>query len=343
MKRRVILAILGVLFSGVHAFGGGTSETIYFLSDDLKSAISYFNSRQPGVGSPSFLFDRGFNKELIMYARPKNYHWEDDFYNGKSYDSLLFPNTSNYAYLQRHIETSNFLETKDNLHYRLYVDGSSCLGEGCSMDENIVAVVLPQKFKVTRYDATVPGDWKVTGNTYTFYAKNVKGASVVIDFEDTIPYAYTEVAKALAKFNDINIAYDGSNVKVAMPSEGMFESGSVTIEKRGKEWLLTLSSTLKSLNIKELRVEGHTDNIPIKKTRQQLYPTNWELSAGRAANIVRYLIDAGLDARKLAAVGYADSRPIADNESPAGRAKNRRIEFTIVPMADDAQQMAASN
>lgn len=343
MKRLTMLVILGVLLSGTHALAGSTAETIYFLSDDLKSAISYFNMRKPDIGSPSFFFSKGFDKQMIMYARPKNYRWEDDFYKGDPYDILKFPNTSNYAFLKRHIETSNFLETKDNLHYRVFIDGSECLGEGCLMDENIIAVVLPQKFKVTNYEASVLGDWKVTGNTYTFYAKNVKGASVSIDFEDTIPYAYTEVAKALAKFNDIKIAYDGSNVKVAMPSEGMFESGNVTIEKRGKEWLFTLAGTLKGIDIKELRVEGHTDNVPIKKTRQQLYPTNWELSAGRAANIVRYLIDAGLDTKKLAAVGYADSRPIADNDISANRAKNRRIEFTIVPMTEEREQKAALN
>ncbi|MBI1912940.1 MAG: OmpA family protein [Deltaproteobacteria bacterium] len=200
------------------------------------------------------------------------------------------------------------------------------------MDENIIVAVLPQKFKVTNYKANVEGDWKITGNTYTFYSKKVKGASVLIDFEDTMPYAYAEVAKALAKFNDINIAYDGENVKVAMPSEGMFASGQITIEKKGKEWLYNLAETLKRIKIKELRVEGHTDNIPIKKSSQKLYPSNWELSAGRAANIVRFLIDAGLDYKKLAAVGYADSRPVVDNDTPANRAKNRRIEFTIVPV-----------
>lgn len=331
MMRWIICAMLIVLSASGAAFGESTAETIYFLSDDLKSAISYYNKRNSDMGSPGFMFTQGFNKQLIMYARPKTHQWENTL-NGEPAEVLRFPFTSNFAYLQRHLETSDFLLTKDNLHFQVWVDGSQCIGDGCLMDENIIVAVLPQKFKVTNYKANVEGDWKITGNTYTFYSKKVKGASVLIDFEDTMPYAYAEVAKALAKFNDINIAYDGENVKVAMPSEGMFASGQITIEKKGKEWLYNLAETLKRIKIKELRVEGHTDNIPIKKSSQKLYPSNWELSAGRAANIVRFLIDAGLDYKKLAAVGYADSRPVVDNDTPANRAKNRRIEFTIVPV-----------
>lgn len=329
------LAIVAFLFNGTSAYAN-TSETVYFLSDDLKSAVSYFSSRYSGVGNYSFLFDKGYDKRLIMYARPKDYRWNDVTYNNKPMEQLLFPQTSSYAYLQRHLETSEFLETADNMHYHLYVDGGQCMKDDCLEDENIIAVVLPQKFKVTKYEATVKGEWKVIGNTFTFYSQSVKGASANIYFEDTIPYAYAEIAKALAKFNDINIAYDGSNVKVAMPSEGMFESGKAAIEKKGEAWLIALADTLKDMNIKELRVEGHTDNIPIKTTRTQVYPTNWELSAGRAANIVKYLVSIGIDAKKLAAVGYADSRPITNNDTPANRAKNRRIEFTIVPIGGDA-------
>jgi len=73
-------------------------------------------------------------------------------------------------------------------------------------------------------------------------------------------------------------------------------------------------------------VEGHTDNIPISNV---LFPSNWELSGVRASSVVRLFIDNGVDPRRLTATGYADQRPIADNSTPDGRQRNRRVAITI--------------
>lgn len=75
-----------------------------------------------------------------------------------------------------------------------------------------------------------------------------------------------------------------------------------------------------------VRVEGHTDNVPITNPQ---FPSNWELSAARAASVVRLFIDADVDPRRLTATGYADQRPLADNATPEGRQKNRRVAITI--------------
>ena len=74
----------------------------------------------------------------------------------------------------------------------------------------------------------------------------------------------------------------------------------------------------------KVRVEGHTDNVPIQTNR---YPSNWELSTARAARIVRYFISKGIDPNRLSAEGFAHYRPIADNSTLEGRAKNRRVEI----------------
>jgi chemotaxis protein MotB len=75
-----------------------------------------------------------------------------------------------------------------------------------------------------------------------------------------------------------------------------------------------------------ITVEGHTDNIPIANER---FPSNWELSAARAAYVVRYLIDQGIAAGRLKAVGYADTRPLAGNDSAGGRRTNRRVTLVV--------------
>ena len=75
-----------------------------------------------------------------------------------------------------------------------------------------------------------------------------------------------------------------------------------------------------------ITVEGHTDNVPISTPQ---FPSNWELSAARASTVVRHLIARGIPADRLSAVGYADTRPLAANDTEAGRAKNRRVSIII--------------
>lgn len=77
-----------------------------------------------------------------------------------------------------------------------------------------------------------------------------------------------------------------------------------------------------------VRVEGHTDNLPIRTER---FPSNWELSTARATNVVRYLIEEhGLDPRRLSAAGYGEYRPVAPNDSDANRARNRRVDIVLL-------------
>jgi flagellar motor protein MotB len=331
MKKLILLVLLLLPLRVTVAHAADTSETIFILSDDLKSAVSYYNKRNPNFGNPSFLFSEGFDQNMIMYARPENYSWNKEDYKGDNYECLRFPGTNTYAYLQSHIATKKFLEKTGPSRYRLFVDGSQCMGDGCSQDENIVVAVIPRRFKVVNYEATVKGSWKVVGNTYTFYSRNVGGASINIDFEDLAPVVYNDLTRVLTRFKEILITYDGTNVKVTMPVEGMFTSGQAEIRDAGKEWLNAFASTLKKSAFKELRVEGHSDNVPIAKSKQNVFPSNWELSAARAASVVRHFEELNLDPKRLAAVGYAYSRPVADNTTPEGRMKNRRIEFTIVP------------
>ncbi|MBL8490654.1 MAG: flagellar motor protein MotD [Rhodocyclaceae bacterium] len=80
-------------------------------------------------------------------------------------------------------------------------------------------------------------------------------------------------------------------------------------------------------------VEGHTDNTPISNA---FFPSNWELSGVRASSVVRLFIDTGVDPRRLTATGHADQRPVADNASPDGRARNRRVAISIESQTPDA-------
>lgn len=324
-----IFLILLIFFTTEISFAGGSIETIFFISEDLKSATEYKNSRdEKKYEKNSMNFSANINKNDIMYARPANYTWGPNFYNGVDHSELAFFNTGNYAYLQKYRSISNLLSTVSENHYMLWVDGGTCVGEGCILDENIISVVFPQKFKITKYDANARGGWKIVGNTYTFYSENVKGAMATFELEDTVHQTYADIAKVLAKFSNVKVTVDGNNVHVAMPVEDVFKSGDATMQKNGEKWIKAFGDAIKNSGIKELRVEGHSDSVPIKS---KVYPSNWELSAARSATVVRQLVRLGIDPKLIAGVGYADSRPVADNKTAETRSKNRRIEFTIVP------------
>ena len=77
----------------------------------------------------------------------------------------------------------------------------------------------------------------------------------------------------------------------------------------------------------QIRVEGHTDNLPIASA---LYPSNWELSSARASSVVRLFMASGVEAGRLSAVGYADNKPVEGNETAEGRARNRRVTLMIL-------------
>ena len=116
---------------------------------------------------------------------------------------------------------------------------------------------------------------------------------------------------------------------ITLLQDDLFESyKNFNLTKRGKETLRILASELKRKK-GEVWVMGHTDNIRMGPSLKSIYPTNWELSALRACAVVRFLINSGIDPKRLVAIGYGPSRPIASNDTKEGRKKNRRIEILV--------------
>jgi chemotaxis protein MotB len=113
---------------------------------------------------------------------------------------------------------------------------------------------------------------------------------------------------------------------VRMSERVLFPSASATISREGQATLKSVAGALQSVQGRIVRVEGHTDNVPIHTER---FPSNWELSAGRAIAVVRFLQAQGIDAVRLGAAGYSEYQPIASNDTPEGRAQNRRIEISL--------------
>lgn len=110
-----------------------------------------------------------------------------------------------------------------------------------------------------------------------------------------------------------------------------FASGSADIKESGKEVLKKVGKALAQVPDKVIRVVGHTDNVPLAKSHQKLFATNWELSVERATTVVRFLQDeCGIDPERLVAAGRGPYQPVASNATPESRQKNRRIEIMLL-------------
>lgn len=125
--------------------------------------------------------------------------------------------------------------------------------------------------------------------------------------------------------NDIEVVTNESSVSFRISSEILFPSGQSDLNLGGLAVLHKLIAVLDSVPHK-LIVAGHTDTQDIRSAR---FPSNWELSSARAGSVVRYLQANGIQPGRLAAIGYADTRPLADNTTAEGRARNRRVELIL--------------
>jgi chemotaxis protein MotB len=112
-----------------------------------------------------------------------------------------------------------------------------------------------------------------------------------------------------------------------------FDSGQASLKASGNDVLKKVGDTLKAYDDKVIRIIGHTDDVPIAKAHQKVFPSNWELSVARASTVVRYLQEVGVPPERLIASGRAEYAPVAPNDSAEGRKKNRRIEITLIDRA----------
>jgi len=133
---------------------------------------------------------------------------------------------------------------------------------------------------------------------------------------------------------EIQITQLADRLSVSLLDKILFPSGEADITPAGLKVLERVGNIIKNVQDKTIRVEGHTDNVPIHPRLQKQFPTNWELSTARANNVVRFLQDKiGMDATRLQAVGLSEYHPLASNATASGRSQNRRIEIALLPMA----------
>ena len=126
---------------------------------------------------------------------------------------------------------------------------------------------------------------------------------------------------------EITTDIDSRGLIISLNNAILFESGSAEIKVENEDALIKVAQVINTLD-NYIRIEGHTDNRPISTA---IYPSNWELSTARASSVVRLFInDCGVAPDKVVAVGYGENKPIAENDTEEGRAKNRRIDIIVL-------------
>lgn len=162
-------------------------------------------------------------------------------------------------------------------------------------------------------------------------AKEQEVSNVKKTYENLVQELKKEIAQG-----DIKITQAVDRLSVNMVEKILFDSGQAEIKKDGLKVIQRVGDILKKVTDRQIRVEGHTDNMQIGPRLRDKYPTNWELSTARATNVVRYLQDkVGIDPKLLSAAGLADNKPVVSNDTPEGRAQNRRIEIVLLPLDVD--------
>lgn len=125
---------------------------------------------------------------------------------------------------------------------------------------------------------------------------------------------------------------EGGKLKVSFKGDILFESGRHQLKKEGKELLESVFPILfKSTEQNDIFIAGHTDNVPIREDARERYESNWNLSTYRAIEVVKYLVEKGISPRSMTAAGYGEYKPIADNVTPEGKVRNRRVELFVIP------------
>lgn len=145
--------------------------------------------------------------------------------------------------------------------------------------------------------------------------------------EEKAPITTEEITDVMAKVNskDIDIEETPEGIKITLRSDSFFESGRATLNDKTLEQLEQLGESLNGRN-QSVKITGYTDSIPIENLQ---FPSNWELSAARAATVARTFIYMGLDQKYLTIQGKADNEPVAPNDNAYGRSLNRRVIILV--------------
>jgi len=156
------------------------------------------------------------------------------------------------------------------------------------------------------------------------------GSADIVDSSEELAQIFSELEalnERLKKENDITLAYSSQGLVMRLSDRALFEVGVAAISPQAIPLLKKVGDIIARTDF-EIRIEGHSDDLPIKTAQ---FPSNWELSTARAVNVLRYFLETGgISSQRLSAVGFGEFQPIVPNNSMEHRAQNRRVEIIFL-------------
>jgi len=135
-----------------------------------------------------------------------------------------------------------------------------------------------------------------------------------------------ELETSLKEFEGAVVKEEPRGIVIVLPDKLLFETGKTDLNPQSRTVLDKIINKLKGIKNK-ISIEGHTDNVPVKN---ETIKSNWELSTLRALSVLHYMLESGISPERLSATGYGEYRPITDNDTDEGKAKNRRVEIFVL-------------
>ena len=171
-----------------------------------------------------------------------------------------------------------------------------------------------------------PGDLEHLGHTVMALPSHERARAL----QESVEKAVT-VFKPEIETKEVRVYEDERGLVISLSGDAFFAPGSAVIESGLRPILTRVAAVINSVD-NYVRIEGHTDDTPVRISRDERgYPTNWELSGARAINVLRFLTEQeGVNAKRVSSVAFGEERPIGDNDTVEGRALNRRVDVVIV-------------
>lgn len=291
-----------LLLTWLGAFGlyADTSEMVFYPKSDFSSAVAHFYHRGDKREKYGFIFDKGIDKQQILYAWPKGYTLET-LSDGKV--KLVFDKTDHYSYVQQ-VGRPDFVVGEDNGVIKLVVSGGDCIGrDECITQQNILTMVVPEEYRVIRYRGLDHNlkelstkEWKINRDTYTLFAPNVKGACIYMELEK-IPnnsLSANEI-KVASEEKSLSVATKAPNFYVYQNKE-LFIKGDVVLNSLGKSHFKKLAEKIALTDKIIVRV---FQDIVAPKRLAGRYPSASLFSQARAESIKEQMVQLGIDARRI--------------------------------------------
>ncbi|MEI9921212.1 MAG: OmpA family protein [Bacteroidota bacterium] len=225
-----------------------------------------------------------------------------------------------------------------NSYYKNLLNNSGKLNRDLSQQKEQLLAIQDSFEKTRRLNDSL-------SNSLAEREKKVKELETILNNKDkAVQELKNRIANSLLDFkaSDLTVNVKNGKVYVSLAEQLLFGSGSIDVDKKGVTALQQLAKAIKDQKDLQIMVEGHTDNVPIS-TKSKYMQDNWDLSVMRATSITKILTQAGVSPSQVTASGKGEFSPLAANDSPQSKQKNRRTEIVIAPNLDEIFKILENN